>query len=177
MRVILRIIAGLVLILALLVIASFFLPREVTVSRSIQIDAPAAAVFPYLNSLQKSAEWSPWLERDPNVQLTYSGPEAGVGNTLEWQSDNPNVGSGRQEITLSKPNDRVETALDFGPMGTAMAYFALLGEGNTTDVTWGFASDMGNNPMGRWMGLMMDKWVGDDYEKGLANLKALVEAN
>jgi hypothetical protein len=26
------------------------------------------------------------------------------------------------------------------------------------------------------MGLMMDKWVGGDYEKGLSNLKALVEA-
>jgi hypothetical protein len=26
------------------------------------------------------------------------------------------------------------------------------------------------------MGLMMDKWVSGDYEKGLSNLKALVEA-
>jgi hypothetical protein len=34
---------------------------------------------------------------------------------------------------------------------------------------------MGVNPVGRWMGLMMDRWVGADYERGLANLKALVE--
>ena len=27
----------------------------------------------------------------------------------------------------------------------------------------------------RWMGLMMDNWVGGDYERGLVNLKELVE--
>eukprot|EP01023_Acetabularia_acetabulum_P038207 TRINITY_DN36513_c1_g1_i1.p2 TRINITY_DN36513_c1_g1~~TRINITY_DN36513_c1_g1_i1.p2 ORF type:complete len:157 (-),score=35.49 TRINITY_DN36513_c1_g1_i1:16-486(-) len=34
---------------------------------------------------------------------------------------------------------------------------------------------MGSGPMGRWMGLMMDRWVGADYEQGLQNLKAVVE--
>lgn len=177
MRLILRIVTGLVLIVALLAIAAFFLPRQVEVDRSVRIDAPPDKIFPYVNSLQKTEEWSPWLGRDPEVSLTYSGPEAGVGNTLEWVSEHPQVGTGRQEITLSKPNERVETALDFGPMGTATAYFALLGEGGATDVTWGFSTDLGNNPVSRWMGLMMDDWVGGDYEKGLANLKALVEAN
>ena len=142
-----------------------------------RIDAPAEQVFPYVNSLQKTEEWSPWLDRDPDVKLTYSGPESGVGNTLVWESENPQVGNGRQEITLSQENERVETALDFGPMGEANAFFALLGEGDATDLTWGFTSDMGMNPMSRWMGLMMDKWVGGDYETGLAKLKAVVEGN
>jgi len=43
-------------------------------------------------------------------------------------------------------------------------------------VKWGFATDMGMNPIARWMGLMMDRWVGADYQKGLARLKDLVEA-
>ena len=34
---------------------------------------------------------------------------------------------------------------------------------------------MGARPAGRWLGLMMDNWVGADYERGLSNLKALVE--
>ena len=48
-------------------------------------------------------------------------------------------------------------------------------EGNQTQVTWGFESELGLNPMSRWMGLMMDNWVGGDYERGLVNLKTLVE--
>jgi hypothetical protein len=42
-------------------------------------------------------------------------------------------------------------------------------------VTWMLDTDMGAGPIGRWMGLMMDKWVGGDYETGLQNLKSLVE--
>ena len=43
-------------------------------------------------------------------------------------------------------------------------------------MTWGLEADMGNAPVGRYMGLMMDRWVGGDFEAGLARLKALVEA-
>lgn len=45
-----------------------------------------------------------------------------------------------------------------------------------TRVAWDLDSDMGAGPLGRWMGLMMDRWVGGDYEAGLANLKTLVES-
>ena len=35
---------------------------------------------------------------------------------------------------------------------------------------------MGLNPIGRLMGLMMDRWIGGDYEKGLAALKQVCES-
>lgn len=158
-----------------LVAAAYILPREVPVIRSIVIDAPPEEIFPYVNSLQRAAEWSPWLGIDPDVELTYSGPDEGVGNSLSWVSDHPNVGSGQQEITASEPNERVVSSLDFGDMGLATAQFTLERDGDGTKVVWGLLADMGMNPIGRWMGLMMDGWVGPDYEKGLANLKALVE--
>jgi hypothetical protein len=34
---------------------------------------------------------------------------------------------------------------------------------------------MGNNPIGRWMGLMLDGLVGADYERGLEQLRQTVE--
>jgi len=81
--------------------------------------------------------------------LTFDGPAAGVGNKMTRASENPQVGNGTQEITASAPNERVESAPRFG--------------------------DMGLNPVGRWMGLMMDGWIGPDFETGLGNLKTLVE--
>ena len=166
------VLAGVALLLA---VVAYVLPRHVSVSRSAVIDAPPAVVFPYLNSMQKFSEWSPWQELDPEMEQSFGGPESGVGNRMEWASANRNVGSGSQEITLSEPDNRVETALDFGDMGTAMASFDLVPEGDGTEVTWGLEADMGNNPVGRWMGLMMDRWVGADYEKGLERLTGLVE--
>lgn len=173
---ILKWLLGIIAILAVIFVAvGFFLPRNVTVARSIEINASAGEIFPYVNSLKATEAWSPWLERDPNVQLSYNGTETGVGAAMEWASDEPTVGKGRQEIIESIDGERVTTALDFGDMGLAQASFLLNETGNATTVTWTLFTDMGAGPIGRWMGLMMDSWVGADYEQGLANLKAVVE--
>lgn len=177
MKLVKRVVVTAVVLLALLVATAYLLPRSVSVARSTTIDAPPDAIFPLVNSLQEGQKWSPWLSLDPETKLLYSGPDAGVGNKLEWSSDHPNVGSGMQVITASEPAKFVTTDLNFGDMGTAKAVFHLEPAGTGTLVTWGFETDMGMNPMGRWMGLMMDRWVGKDYEKGLANLKALVEGS
>ena len=94
---------------------------------------------------------------------------------MVWRSDVDTVGNGRQEIVESIENERVETLLDFGDMGTADAWIDLEDVGGGTQVTWGLDVDMGMNPIGRWMGLMMDRLVGPDYEAGLMNLQDIVE--
>ena len=110
------------------------------------------------------------------MKLVYSGPASGVGNRLVWESEHPQVGSGTQEIIASEENSLVRTALDFGAMGTATARFELNPDGEVTELTWGFVTDTGMNPIARWMGLMMDRLVGPDYENGLARLKELIES-
>ena len=94
---------------------------------------------------------------------------------MAWKSEHPQVGSGNMIVVEAQTPSRLVTALDFGEMGLATAYYDLAPVEGGTSVTWGFTSDNGNNPMFRWMGLMMDGWVGPDYEKGLNNLKKLVE--
>ena len=130
---------GIVAVLALLFVAGgYLLPREVTVARSVEIDAPPAEVFPQVNSLRAAQAWSPWLSRDPDVALVFSGPEEGVGAVMSWTSTVPEVGEGRQEIVASEPDRRVESALDFGQMGTARARLVLeaAGQGGTSSPTW-----------------------------------------
>lgn len=164
-----------ILVLAIFLIGAFFLPRETAVQRSISIDAPASEIFPHLVNLKANEAWSPWLGRDPEVQLNYGDVSEGQGATMTWASEHPQVGNGRMEITKAEAPTHLTTALDFGDMGAATAFFDLVENAEKTDVTWGFTSDNGNNPMLRWMGLMMDGWVGPDYQLGLDNLKALVE--
>ena len=176
MQLIKRIFIGLIIVAAIAVGVAYLLPREVTVERSISIDASPDAIFPYVNSMQRTQEWSPWLERDPDVELVFEGPDEGVGSKMSWASEQRDVGTGTQVVTSSVVNERVETDLDFGPMGTAEAWFQLTPNGSATEVTWGFTGDMGNNPMGRYMGLMMDGLLGPDYEAGLAKLKDIAEA-
>ena len=162
--------------MAILFIAvGFLLPREVAVSRQIAINAPPDMVFFYVNDLKKFNEWSPWEQKDPGMKQTYSGPQSGVGQKVAWESAQDDVGTGTQEIIESVAGKHVKTALNFGDMGTANATFDLEGFDGGTKIVWGFTTDTGNNPMMRWMGLMFDKWVGKEYETGLASLKALAE--
>lgn len=177
MRALVRLGMGLALLLAVLVAVAFALPRHVVVARSIDINAPEGDVFPYVNSLEKFLTWSPWAAIDPATVYQFTGPEAGKGAQMAWKSDNPQVGSGSQEIVDSKPNSFVEVALDFDDRGKARSTYTLAPQGAGTKVTWGFDTDTGNNPIQRWMGLMTGRWMAKDFEKGLERLKKRVESS
>ncbi len=175
MKLIKRLIQGIIILIVLFVGVAFLLPRNIMVERSIDIKADEVAIFAYLNSPKKFNEWSPWATRDPKMKYEFSGPAAGKDAQMKWASEKSNVGSGTVKIIESKPNTYIKTSLDFGEEGIAESSYKLKRTKDTTRVTWGFSTDMGNNPIGRWMGLMMDSWVGHDYEEGLGRLKRLIE--
>ena len=167
-------VGGLIL---LLVLIGLMLPRQVRVERSVMISSTPDRVFPYLNNLKNFVnEWSPWTEKDPNMKQSFSGPDSGVGAHYEWVGDKKKVGTGKMTISKSEENKLVVTDLDFGKRGKATARWILDTEGDKVKVTWDLDTDMGGNPIGRYFGLMMDKWVGGDYEHGLNKLKAKVES-
>lgn len=153
---------------------AYVLPADVSVRRSIVVDAPPAKVFPLVNDLKAFSQWSPWSAADPKLSVTFAGPDAGAGQSMTWVSDKPEVGKGTQTITASEPDRRVSSALDFGDMGKAAAFFDLAPEGAGTKVTWGLDTTM-NSPFERWLGLWLDGAIGAEYERGLVRLKALAE--
>ncbi|MGP1356438.1 SRPBCC family protein [Roseicyclus sp.] len=170
-----RILIGLAVVVLIAAGAAYLLPRHVVVERQIVIDAPPEEVYRQVSSLRAFSEWSPWGDYDPDMEVVYSGPDTGVGNVMEWRSDHPNVGNGRQEIVAAVENRSVRTTLIFDGMNPAEAWWTLEPEGEGTRVTWGLDSDMGNTPVGRWFGLALDRFVGADYERGLDRLRARVE--
>lgn len=165
-------------ILALLlsfIVIGLFLPQSVNVERSVVIEQPLETLFKRLNSFETFNTWSPWHGIDPKTQYHYEGPESGVGAKMSWQSDHPNVGSGSQIITKSIPFKRIDTLLDFGSEGEADAYFELRTVESGIQVTWGMDTDFGWSIPGRYIGLFFDNMLGPDFEKGLNNLKAVME--
>ena len=176
MSILKKMLLGLVVLAILLVLIGFLLPASAHVERSTLIEAPPATLFALVNGFRSFNEWSPWAERDPETEYLFEGPDSGVGAKMSWASQNPQVGTGFQEITLSEPYSRVETHLDFGTQGTAEAYIAIDPAAAGTTVTWGFDTDFGMNLVSRYMGLMFDSWIGADYEAGLAKLEKLAES-
>ena len=175
MRILKTIFKSLLLLVVVLLAVSFVLPSTSEVSRTIEVEAPPEKVFTYLNNFEQFNRWSPWYGIDPNAQYQITGPEQGIGAKMSWTSDHSQVGSGSQEIIASEPGQRVVTRLEFAGQGGAEAAWDLNPTATGTQITWGFSTDWGYNPIGRYMGLMMDNMVGGQYEKGLASLKTLVE--
>lgn len=168
---------GLVVVAIVLVAVGFFLPSTVHVERSTTIDAPRSIVFRVLNDLRRFNDWSPWADIAPDeTEYSFSGPDTGQGATMSWESDHPDVGAGAQTIVASQPHEYVEILLDFGDAGQATSSFRLLSVPDGTRLTWAFDTDFGYNLFERYLGLFFDDWVGEDQERGLENLKALVES-
>jgi uncharacterized protein YndB with AHSA1/START domain len=173
-----KLLKAIVWILAVLVVifigGGYLLPDEVNLQRQTVINAPPEKVFSLVSEYKRFNEWSPWAELDPNAVYTFEGPDTGVGAKMSWASNDPDVGAGSQTITESVPNSRVGVDLDFGAMGKSQAYWDLKPEGTGTLATWGFKMRL-ESMMDRWFGLLMERFIGPDYDKGLAKLKALAE--
>ncbi|MEX0967895.1 MAG: SRPBCC family protein [Bacteroidia bacterium] len=175
-----RILAIIGIVLALFIglplLASLFISSQVHVERTAEINAPPEVVFQQVNNLRNWEEWSPWHQIDSNMQLEYTGSGEGTGSSYIWTSEHQDVGNGSLIITKSEPYERIETEMNFMDQGTAYSDWLFEKTDSGTRVTWSMDSDMGNNPVGKYMGLLMDSWLGGDFEEGLSKLKEISEA-
>jgi hypothetical protein len=174
MRPMTRLILGLVVLVGILAAVAVGLPAHVTVTRAVVINAPESVVFPYLSNLHHFADWSPWVIRDPQLTMSYSGPEAGKGAQVQWTSKAPSVGSGTMEITGSDPNRHMDLVVNYNGLdGTSS--FDVEPSGSGSKVTWTFGYDSGSSPLKRWKALALDSFIGAEYRTGLDRLKEKIE--
>lgn len=165
----------LLLIMVLIGVGGMFLPNYQKIERTTLIKASPEQLFPYVNQLTTFQRWSPWAKIDPEAEYTFSGPEAGVGNKMEWRSSNKNVGVGTQEIIESEAPLRVRTKLILTTKGEpSYAELQLSPNGEQTEVRWTFEASL-EKTIDRYFGLFLEDWVGAAYEQGLSNLKTLAE--
>lgn len=170
------ILIGLAVVVVIFAAVVAMQPDDFSVTRSATMSAPPAAIFAQVNDLHKWEAWSPWAKLDPNAKSSYAGAPEGVGASMSW-AGNMQVGEGTMTITKSQPSESIEFKLDFlKPMeGTNIAEFTFKPEGNQTNVTWTMSGK--RNFIAKAMGLIFncEKMVGEQFEKGLGNLKAIVE--
>jgi len=165
-----------VVLLAALLIYAATRPDTFRVERSTTIKAPAEKIFPLINDFREWEPWSPWEKVDPAVKRSYSGAANGQGAIYEWNGTK-DIGQGRMEIIESSPTSKVIIKIDFiSPFEAHNTIeFTLVTQGDSTIVTQAM---YGPCPyISKLMGIFfsMDKMVGQKYEEGLANLKALSE--
>ena len=176
MKAILKIFLWLAGIILLLLLVGFFLPKNVKIERTATIHAKPAAVYSLLNNLSTYDKWMPWNQLDPQWKVTYAAQTSGTGAWYQWDSKNKDVGKGKLSIVESVPDEKVITQLEFeGFDEPAVGGWLIKPAADGTQLTWYMNSSMGNNPAYRWMGLLMDKMMGPQFEKGLQNISKLAD--
>lgn len=174
MKLALKILKYLVGIVVVLLAAGFLLPSTYSAQRSVTINAPVEKVFPLVANHKEWKRWSIWNQRDPNMLMTYSGPEMAAGSKWSWKSKSE--GNGGMEFSAVEANKRVGYILTMEDMTPATGDLKFTTEGAATKVSWDINGNAGMNPVFRWFGLFMDKMIGPDFEAGLKNLKKLAES-
>ena len=163
-----------VAICVILIIAAMK-PSTFIVERSVSINATPDKIAPLINDFHSWNTWSPWAKLDPTMKTVYSGAPSGVGSIYEWEGNNK-VGKGRMEVTSIQPA-KTSIKLDFlKPFeGHNTADFVRTRR-FPTRVTWVMYGPLNFVP-GKLMTVFttMDKMIGDDFQRGLANLKAAAE--
>lgn len=146
------------------------------VVRTTTIDADPTVVHTLINDFHEWRTWSPWEDLDPDLERTYTGPDAGVGAHYAW-SGNRKAGQGEMVITGETPL-QIDVKLDFMKpfSATNQVTFLLTPAGGGTKVEWRMNGEQKGfwGFVGRFMN--MDKLVGKDFEKGLAQLKTAAES-
>jgi uncharacterized protein YndB with AHSA1/START domain len=175
-----EIVVAILVILALAISAVLILasrkPDTFRVQRAATIDAPPERIFPLISDFRQWRAWSPWEDRDPGLQRSYSGPASGEGAVYQWKG-NRNVGAGRMEILQAPPPHRIVIKLDFiSPMeGHNTAEFTLSPQGGSTNVTWLMHGPAPLMSKVMQVFMNMDNMIGKDFATGLANLKRITE--
>jgi hypothetical protein len=165
------IIAGMVLVLA------FIEPNDVTVSRSILIKAPKESIFEQIVTFQKWEKWSTLFSNDSSVKLSYNGASGQAGSSLEWKGDEGSTGEGiiknngidgssmRYSFTVTKPAELLADGI-----------ISAKDTGEYTKVTWTFHKHFPFLANAILVVFDLDKYMGGDFERSLANLKKYVES-
>jgi len=171
---VLKILLGLLFLLAIvLLVVGLTTPKQLEVSKTIEMNAPVDKVFNQVNNLKNWENWSPWYKMEPTMDLTYSNNPVGENSWYKWKGEK--TMEGQLTITKVVPNQRIETAIDFKEMGKSTGYWDFKSKGNTTEVTWGMKADAEGNPFAKaMMRLFFPMQMNKSFDDGLTNMKEVV---
>jgi uncharacterized protein YndB with AHSA1/START domain len=152
-------------------------PDTFHVERSIRVQGSPEQVFALLENFQQWKKWSPWEAKDPAMKRELSGTPSGVGAVYAW-SGNSDVGTGRMEISEAQSPTKLVIQLEFSMPFEAhnVATFTLVPRESGTDVTWEMRGPSPYLSKVIQTIFPIDRMVGPDFERGLAQLKQVVES-
>lgn len=166
MKLLKKILIGLVIFIVLLLVLAYFLPRKMDISITGKVDSPAVYAYNLLNDFKNQDKWDPWLAKDTTMTFTYGEKTLGEGAYVDYSSES--YGSGRTTRVSSKKNENISLKAESEDIGGAEMSYDFKENGENTDLTWNFKNEISwpKNLMSIFFKSSMKK----DMKKGISNI-------
>jgi hypothetical protein len=166
---------GLAAVIVIILGLAAMQPDSYSVTRSASIKAPPDQLIAMIADFNRWRDWSPWEKLDPAMHRTISTPASGPGATYAW-TGNKDVGKGRMDIASVTPNQVVINLEFIEPFASRnMTAFTVTPAGDGSKVVWTMSGPMAFPSKIMAVFVSMDRMIGKDFERGLAQMKALAE--
>jgi hypothetical protein len=178
MKILIGIIIALGCIVVLLLIIGLFVKKDYSVAKEVIVNKSKSVVFEYLKFLKNQNKFSVWASMDPNMKVEYRGTDGTQGFVSAWESENKNVGKGEQEILKIVNGERIDYEIRFIKPFASTSWANMIvasANENKTRVHWEFTGKMKYPTNLTLLFMNMEKMVGNDLEKGLQNLKTIMD--
>jgi len=145
------------------------------------INAPANLVYNNVSDFKNWQSWGPWMDKDPNINISYAEKTQGEGGSYSWTSDVMEVGNGSMATVKAIPNKELEQSIVFEtPIGDSksdvMWSFEPTENPAKTKVTWGMKGEQ-TLPEKVFMAFSdedLESSIRSMYQEGLSNLDNVV---
>jgi len=175
MHILVKILVGIIAVIAILLIVAIFVKKDYAVERSLVINKPSQEVYDYVKLLRNQEQYSKWVMTDPNMKKTFTGTDGTVGFIYAWDG-NDKAGKGEQEITKLVDGASVATEVRFIKPFAGIAWAKMLTtpkENGQTEVVWTMTGK--NNYPVNLMNIFIDSMLGNDMDTSLKNLKTILD--
>ena len=179
MKFLLKLIVVLLSIAGILLITAFFVDGKFTVTRTVTVERPRSEVVDYVRYLDNQQLYSVWYKMDPAIKTSTSGEDGTVGYITRWSSNKEDIGKGEQEITKIIDGVGFDSELRFKEPMEVTSQASLRTKvisANQSSITWTIKGETPYPFNLLSLFVDMDKELGPDLEKGLKNLKNILES-
>lgn len=175
----LKIILGLIVLLAVIWgILTMVGPKNYRVERTKDIAANDSVLYSMVGKFANWQYWSPWKEKDPDVNYTLDGEDGVVGTKYSWSGGNPDVsGVGYMIIKEANPNKNFNYELHFTEpweMSSHGGFQIERKDSNLCTLSWYDEGDIPASQRAFMVFMNLDNMIGPDFERGLFKIDSLV---
>jgi uncharacterized protein YndB with AHSA1/START domain len=146
--------------------------KNVLIHKKTTISKPLEEVYALFLDFHQFKRWNNWLHQDKNARFEITGNLGKVGEQLTWLGNNK-IGRGSMRVIDRVPNEKVVIEARFGYNSIAEYTFIMNSAESsaTTTLEIYYKMNCGNNPITRWKGSVIKKYISDDILTNLKNIE------